>query len=144
MAQLLQQELDRRSPTSQLLAASLSSGELLSDESANDLMKKRLLRPDAGRGFILDGYPASAGQAKVLDAWLLEHKLPKPEVIILDVPEEVSRKRLLRRDRPDDTSENIERRLRDYKEIGRVVEQWYGVERTARVDGTGLVARSGC
>src|SRR3954452_19993642 len=76
MAQLLQQEVDRRTSTGQLLAASLSSGELLSDESANELMKARLLRPDAGRGFILDGYPATDGQAKALDVWLLEHNLP--------------------------------------------------------------------
>src|SRR3954447_5182931 len=140
MAQLLQQEVDRRTSTGQLLAASLSSGELLSDESANELMKARLLRPDAGRGFILDGYPATDGQAKALDVWLLEHNLPEPAVVILDVPDEVSRNRMLRRRRADDTSENIERRLRDYKEIGRVVEGWYGAQRTARVDGTGLQA----
>jgi adenylate kinase len=139
MAQLLQQELDRRSPTSELLAASLSSGELLADGSANDLMKARLLRPDASRGFILDGYPVSEGQAKALDAWLLEHNLPKPVVIILDVPEDVSRTRMLRRRRADDTSENIERRLREYKESGRLVEQWYGAQQTAHVDGTGAV-----
>jgi adenylate kinase len=138
MAQLLQQEIDRRSPTSHALAASVSSGELLGDESANDLMKARLLRPDAGRGFILDGYPATEGQAKALDTWILEHNLPKPVVIALDIPEEVSRIRMLRRRRADDTSENIERRLRDYKEVGRVVEQWYGTQRTTRVDGTGI------
>jgi adenylate kinase len=139
MAQLLQQEINRRSPLGQSLSATLSSGELLHDESANQLMEARLLRPDAGRGFILDGYPVTEGQAKALDAWLLEHSLPKPVVIILDVPEEVSRNRMLRRHRPDDTSANIERRLREYKEIGRVVEKWYGAQRTMRVDGTGAV-----
>ena len=46
---------------------------------------------------------------------------------------------MLRRRRPDDTSENIERRLRDYKEVGRVVEQWYGAQRIARINGTGAV-----
>lgn len=138
MAQLLQQEVDRRASSG--LAASLTSGELLSDDSANELMKARLLRPDAGRGFILDGYPVSEGQAKALDAWLLDHNLPKPVVVILDVPEQVSRERMLRRRRADDTSDNIERRLRDYKELGRLVERWYGPQRTARVDGNGVVA----
>lgn len=140
MAEVLKQAIDSRSPKGQLLGASVSSGELLGDESANELMKARLLRPDAGRGFILDGYPSTEGQAKALEAWLLEHNLPKPVIIILQIPEEVSRNRMLRRKRADDTSENIERRLRDYKEIGRMVEQWYGAQRTARVDGTGAVA----
>jgi adenylate kinase len=139
MAELLQQEIGRRSPSGQLLAKSVSSGELLSDESANELMKARLLRPDAGRGFILDGYPVTEVQAKALDVWLLEHDLPKPTVIILDVPDELLRNRLRRRRRADDTSENIERRLRDYQEVGRVVEQWYGSRQTARVNGEGTV-----
>ena len=140
LAQLLQQDFDRRSPSGQLLASFLSSGEVLGDGPANELMKARLLRPDAGRGCILDGYPGTEEQAKALDAWLAENKLPKPTVIILDIPEEVSRNRLLRRRRANDTSANIERRLGDYKEIGRVVERWYGAQRTARVDGTGTVA----
>jgi adenylate kinase len=139
IAELLQQEIDRRSPSGQLLAKSVSSGELLSDESANELMKARLLRPDAGRGFVLDGYPVTEVQAKALDVWLLEHDLPKPTVIILDVPDELLRNRLRRRRRADDTSENIERRLRDYQEVGRVVEQWYGSRQTARVNGEGTV-----
>ena len=140
MAQLLQQEIDRHSSAGQLLAASLSSGQLVSDESANELMKARMLRPDAGRGFILDGYPVTEGQAKALDEFLAQHKLPRPVVIILDIPEDVSRSRLLKRRRADDTTANIEHRLRDYKEAGRVVEEWYGPKRTSRVDGSGAVA----
>jgi len=102
-------------------------------------MHARLLQADAGRGFILDGYPVSPGQAKALDAWLVDNGLPKPAVIILDVPEDVSRQRLLKRRRADDTAANIDRRLEEYKEIGRVLEGWYGSQRTARVDGTAVV-----
>jgi len=137
MSQLLQHEINRKSSTGEALAASLESGELLGDDSANELMKTRLLRPDAGNGFILDGYPASEGQAKVLDQWLSEHNLPKPIIITLDVPETVSRERLIRRRRAGDQPDNIDRRLRDYREIGRLVEKWYGIQRMVRVDGTG-------
>jgi adenylate kinase len=140
MAQLVQQDFDRRSPSGQLLASFLSSGDALGDEPANELMKARLLRPDAGRGCILDGYPRTEAQARALDEWLAQNKLPKPTVIILDIPEEVSRTRLLRRGRADDTSANIERRLGDYEDTGRVVERWYGAHRVARIDGTGTVA----
>ena len=137
MAQLLHEEINRKSPMGKALAASLESGELLADGPANDLMKARLLRPDAGRGFILDGYPATEGQARAMDQWLAEHQLPQPTVVILSVPEEVSRDRMIGRRRAGDERENIERRVRDYREVGRLVERWYGSERTVRVDGTG-------
>src|SRR3954453_11061572 len=97
MAQLTEHEVNRKTPLGRSLAASVAGGELLSDESANEVMHSRLLQTDAGRGFILDGYPVSAGQAKALDAWLVDNGLPKPAVIILDVPEDVSRQRLLKR-----------------------------------------------
>lgn len=140
MSDLLRQEINRKSPLGQSLAASLETGELLGDEPANDVMKARLLRPDAGRGFILDGYPSTDVQAKALDEWLSSHKLPKPIIMILDVPEGVSRERLTKRRHAGDKGDNIERRLRDYREVGRLVEQWYGPERIVRVDGTGMPA----
>jgi adenylate kinase len=141
MAQVLQQEVNRKSPHGKALAASLESGELVTDGPANELIKARLLRPDAGRGFILDGYPASEGQARALDEFLSEHDFPKPTIVIMDVPEDVLRDRMKRRRRADDEPGNIERRLRDYREIGRVVEQWYGPERMVRVDGAGAPAQ---
>ena len=100
-------------------------------------MMTRLLRADAGRGFILDGYPATDGQAQALDQWLAEHNMPKPTVIVLNVPEDVSRTRLTKRRKADDQPSNIERRLRDYREVGRLVEQRYGGDHIVRVDGTG-------
>jgi adenylate kinase len=140
MSHLLQQEVDRKSSRGKALAASLASGELLADGPANDLMLARLLLPDVGRGFILDGYPATEGQAKALDQWLSEHNLPKPTVVILETPEDVSRNRMERRGRADDEASNIDRRLRDYREVGKLVEQWYGSEGVVRVDGTGAAA----
>lgn len=137
MAQLVREEVSRHPSVSAGLAGSVESGELLADGPANDLVKTRLLRQDAGKGFILDGYPASEGQAKVLDQWILDNNLPRPVVVILDVPEAVSRDRLTRRRRPGDESDNIERRLAEYREIGRLVEKWYGSEHIIRVDGTG-------
>jgi adenylate kinase len=137
MAQVLQQEVNRKSPHGKSLAASLESGELVTDGPANELMKARLLRSDAGRGFILDGYPATEGQAGALDEFLSEHNFPKPIIVVMDAPEHVLRDRMMRRQRADDNPGNIERRLRDYREIGRVVEKWYGPERVVRVDGAG-------
>jgi adenylate kinase len=140
MAQVLRQEMNRKSRLGKALAASLESGELVADGPANEIMQARLLRPDAARGFILDGYPATEGQAKALDEFLSGHQLPKPTIVVLDVPEDVSRDRMRRRRRADDKPGNIERRLRDYREVGRVVEHWYGSERVVRIEGTGTPA----
>jgi adenylate kinase len=135
MAQLLRREVSRKSPMAKALAGSVDS--ILSDDQANDLMKARILRPDVANGFIVDGYPATDSQAKVFDQWLAELKLPKPTIVILNVPEEVSRDRLSQRGRVGDEPVNVERRLSDYRQAGRMAEQWYGSERVVRVDGTG-------
>jgi adenylate kinase len=137
MAQLLREEIRQHPAVSTELAASVESGELLADGPANDLLTTRLLRPDTGRGFILDGYPTSEGQGKVLDQWIRDNNLPQPVVVILDVPEAVSRQRLARRKRAGDEPANVERRLAEYREVGQLVEKLYGSEHIVRVDGTG-------
>ena len=94
-----------------ILKAEVESGELADDQTADLLMRKRLLLDDAQRGFILDGYPARAGQADKLDALLKERGLPAPILIYLDVPDDVARTRMKGRRRADDSADMIERRL---------------------------------
>ncbi|HZD33420.1 MAG TPA: adenylate kinase [Candidatus Angelobacter sp.] len=50
--------------------AILAQGELVSDELVNDMVADRLAKPDVYRGFILDGYPRTVGQAEWLDGYL--------------------------------------------------------------------------
>jgi hypothetical protein len=47
---------------------------------------------------------------------------------------------MVRRRRADDEPANIARRLKDYREAGRLVEQWYGPERILRIEATGTSA----
>ena len=139
MAALLKQEMGKKTPLAKALASSLASGELVSDDAANQVMKGRLLRQDAGRGFILDGYPTTEEQARALDEFLSEQKFPKPVVVILEAPDSVLRERMKSRRRADDTPDNIDRRIREYRHLGAFTEKWYGSENTVRVDGTGSV-----
>lgn len=139
MSALLQREIGRRTPTGRALASSLASGELVNDQAANDLMKARILRSDASNGFILDGYPSTAGQAKALDEFLQEHSFPKPIVVVIEATDEIIRSRMNSRGRADDEPQNIERRIREYRELGSFAENWYGAENTVRVDGAGSV-----
>ncbi len=139
MASLLKLEAGNRTPLSKALASSVASGELVGDDAANQVMMARLLRPDAGRGFILDGYPTTEPQAKALDAFLIEHDFPQAIVVIIEAPDPVVRQRMKVRGRADDAPENIERRIREYREQATFTETRYGSASILRVDGTGSV-----
>ena len=54
------------------MKAQMESGDLVNDESADLLVRKRLFLKDCEHGFILDGYPARAGQADRLTVLLKE------------------------------------------------------------------------
>ncbi|HLK46693.1 MAG TPA: nucleoside monophosphate kinase [Bryobacteraceae bacterium] len=47
----------------------MHSGLLVSDDLVNRMVEERLVLPDAGKGFILDGYPRTVAQAEHLVRW---------------------------------------------------------------------------
>lgn len=66
----------------------MDEGGLLSDEIVIGLVRERLNHDDArGRGYILDGFPRTVGQAEQLDEITAE--LPLDVVIDLDVPRDL-------------------------------------------------------
>jgi len=72
----------------------MDEGELVPDEIVLELLRARLLEDDASKGFVMDGFPRTPGQADALEANLAEigHKLD--EVISLEVPDEMIVQRL--------------------------------------------------
>ena len=48
------------------IEAKMKAGSLVPDELVNDLVARRLESPDTDRGFILDGYPRTIAQGRVL------------------------------------------------------------------------------
>jgi len=48
----------------------MQSGGLVPDEMVNKMVEDRIEQPDTARGFILDGYPRTVGQASLLDSLL--------------------------------------------------------------------------
>jgi adenylate kinase len=71
----------------------MDAGGLVPDEVVIGLVEERLARPDAARGFVLDGFPRTAAQAEALDAMLRRRGQSLDRVIFLDV----GREELIRR-----------------------------------------------
>ncbi|RME20150.1 MAG: adenylate kinase [Deltaproteobacteria bacterium] len=72
----------------------MSKGELVPDEVVCDLVTDRLAQPDAAGGALLDGFPRTEVQAKLLRDWLREHGRDIDLVISLEVPDDVLVRRL--------------------------------------------------
>jgi len=71
-------ELGRRAKTL------MDRGEYLADDDMIGIVKERLSRPDAAKGYILDGFPRTIPQAKALDRMLHGEPLV---IIDLTVPD---------------------------------------------------------
>jgi adenylate kinase len=98
--------------------AVMARGDLVSDEIVIAVAEQRLAAPDARRGFILDGFPRTPGQAAALDAMLARLGTPLERCIALTVDEEKIVRRLIKRaqieGRSDDSEETVRKRLKVY------------------------------
>jgi adenylate kinase len=65
----------------------MDSGGLVPDDVIIGLVAERLARPDARKGFVLDGYPRTAAQARALDDLLEERGLTLDRVVLFRIGE---------------------------------------------------------
>jgi adenylate kinase len=66
----------------------MDAGGLVTDEITNAMVKERLSRPDCASGFILDGYPRTADQARFLDGLLNAMGRPITRALSYEVAED--------------------------------------------------------
>src|SRR5262245_258392 len=65
----------------------VETGRLVPDELMGDVIAKRLEAADSAKGFILDGFPRTLEQVRVLDGVLSRLGLKLDKVLMLVVPE---------------------------------------------------------
>ena len=68
----------------------MESGGLVSDDIVVGIIKDNIKTPDCSKGFILDGFPRTTGQAETLDKMLVEERVGKIDAVLeFKVPDEV-------------------------------------------------------
>jgi adenylate kinase len=75
----------------------LDEGRLVPDQLTIGVVRERLEAGDAREGFLLDGFPRNLEQARALDAILADAGASLDAALVLDVPEEVSLRRIMGR-----------------------------------------------
>ncbi len=64
---ILRLEVQEGTPLGKEAKAAMDRGELVSDDIVVEMVKKRILRPDYRKGYVLDGFPRNVSQAQKLE-----------------------------------------------------------------------------
>jgi adenylate kinase len=91
---LLRDAVARGTDLGKRAKAAMDAGELVTDDIVLGLIRERLGRPDAARGFILDGYPRNVAQAGALEQLLTDLGQPIDAVVLMQVDEKALFNRL--------------------------------------------------
>ena len=84
---LLRDAVRNRTPLGLTVEQVMRDGLLVSDATVIDIIDERLAQKDCAKGFILDGFPRTIGQAQALDSILGSRKMPLDRVVAFEVPD---------------------------------------------------------
>jgi adenylate kinase len=74
--------------------AAMDLGHLVDDATVLGMIRERIGRPDAAKGFILDGFPRNIAQAEALERMLAALRTPLDSVVLMNLDLGVLFKRL--------------------------------------------------
>jgi adenylate kinase len=124
--EMLREAVKAGTPIGRQVKDIMANGSLCPDHIVVDIVGERIERPDARKGFILDGFPRTVPQAAALDRLLEQKGLALDAVIELRVDEEALLKRIETRVaemtargealRADDNAEALRQRLVAYRQ----------------------------
>jgi adenylate kinase len=143
--EILRGEVAHGSAVGQEAARIMAAGDLVPDDLITHIVQRRLRQAHSPAGVLLDGFPRTEEQARMLDEMLGRDGRKVDFVIALDVPEDLLVERLLHRaaleGRSDDTRQAIGERMHEYRTLTQAVLDHYrrsGVK-VDEIDGVGEV-----
>jgi adenylate kinase len=123
--EMLREAVKAGTPVGRQVKDIMAAGGLVPDNVVVDLVGQRIERPDARKGFILDGFPRTVPQAQALDRMLEQRGIALDAVIELRVDEDALLKRIENRVaemkargealRADDNPQVLRQRLEAYR-----------------------------
>ncbi len=125
----------------------LASGKLVPDSVTNAMVSERLAEADTADGALLDGFPRNVLQASWLDGYLAGRGTKLAGVVVLRVPEDELKSRLISRAEKENRSDDadpavVQRRLDTYTEQSEPCISYYqdqGLVPVHEVDGVGSI-----
>ncbi len=112
--ELIRDNIKRKTPQGKALQGYADRGQLGPDSLVIEMVEQRVRDPDSGKGYLLDGFPRTIGQAEALDAILPMNA--SLQVFQLEVSDDTVSRRIAGRGegRSDDTPEVVRERLKTY------------------------------
>ena len=129
---ILRDKLLQKDKLSITLKRIMDKGQLVSDDILNEIVSSRISNDDCLRGFILDGYPRTIGQALFLNTILNSKNLKIDKIIDINVDERIIVKRIISRfkteNRQDDTEDVIKTRISRYLSESKPLSDFYKIK----------------
>lgn len=114
---LLRKAVAERTSLGVRAKAVMDAGDLVSDDIVLGMIEERIVKPDAAKGFILDGYPRNLSQAGDLDRVLRALDLTLDAAVLMEVSNEILMKRLTGRRTCSATGQLLNVFFSDQREI---------------------------
>lgn len=94
----------------------MDKGNLVPDDEMCSYVTAFFDEKDLYDNVLLDGFPRTLNQYRFLNSWLKDREIKFDLVLVLEISETETLKRLLLRGRRDDTPDSIKKRLALYRE----------------------------
>ena len=127
--ELLREEINKKTEIGKVITSDMNSGNFVSDEIVNKIIKSLVFDPKKKNKLIFDGYPRTLSQAKNLDDLLNNSDQKIDHIFFLNVNKETIIKRIEKRkvleNRSDDDMNTIIKRYDTYMETTKPVLDFY-------------------